>query len=156
MCAVHAEAKAKRPQIQVGQRSFWVIEWDCAPYTHLNMSNKPAYFSLPINQRLFFFRHHPAVPSPAHQSMASVAPAFPPVQPDRWPVSQLGGRPQNVGSPPPTVEAQDSRGVRGWVAARTAWCKPRSCPPCPRWPCSPCPRKSSVGRRALPGTGFLF
>lgn len=31
-----------------------MIEWDCAPYTHLNMSNKPAYFSLPINQRPFF------------------------------------------------------------------------------------------------------
>ena len=68
VCAVHAEAKAKRPQMgQVGQKCFWVIEWrglKFAPYTHLNMSNEHAYFSLPINQRLLF-KTPPSCPLPS-------------------------------------------------------------------------------------------
>lgn len=52
---------------QVGQKCFWVIEWrglNFAPYTHLNMSNEHAYFSLPINQRLLF-KKPPSCPLPS-------------------------------------------------------------------------------------------
>lgn len=113
------------------QCGFWGTGWNglnCAPYTHLNMPNKLAYFSLPINQSLFFFniRHHPAVPSSAHPPMSSLVPAFPSMRPAHWPVSQLGGL-KRWGPHLPWLRPQGSLGVCGW-AARTGWCRQDTVP----------------------------